>query len=193
MISRFTETLLTEAVFSWDLGIDGDIGNIKFSWNVSGLGLSGRCPVQLEFDIFNPSDEVIDRLAVPDFVIIPNCPELKTNSQSFWVDSRNVLNKTCHVVCFDRMSRVDADFSTFHNWKEEKTMSADEALNDVCRICGFEGHSMSGGEHGGLQHIKFTQSDITDKTCGEILDIISEAMVGVWVCCNPPCSPPDME
>lgn len=138
--------------------------------------------MQLEFDIFNPSDSVIDELAVPDFNITPNCPELETKSQPFWVDSRSVSNNVCHVVCYDRISRVNNDFSTNHNWAEEKTMSADDVLNDICRICGFEGHSMSGGAHGGMQHIKFNQSDVSEKTCGEILDTISETMVGVWVC-----------
>lgn len=168
--------------FSWDLGIDGDIRNIRFSWNVSGLGLSGRCPVQLDFDIFDPSDSVIDSLAVPDFVITPNCPELKTEAQDFFVDSRRVSNNICHVVCFDRISRTDADFSTSHDWKTEKTMSANQVLADICRICGFEGSSMSGGAFGGLQYIKFTRAGVSGKTCGELLDIISEAMVGVYVC-----------
>lgn len=168
--------------FSWELGIDGDVGNIQFGWSVSGLGISGRCPVQLEFDIFNPSDSIIDRLAVPDFKITPNCLELETHSQDFFVDSRSVSNNVCHVVCYDRMSRVNNDFSTNHNWAEEKTMSANEVLDDICQICGFEGHSMSGGAHGGMQHIKFKQSDVSEKACGEILDMISEAMVGVWVC-----------
>lgn len=168
--------------FSWDLGIDGDIGNIQFSWSVSGLGISGSCPVQLEFDIFNPSDSIIDRLAVPDFKITPNCPELETHSQDFFVDSRSVSNNVCHVTCYDRMSRTDADFSTSHNWKTEKTMSAHDVLTDICRICGFESSSISGGVGGGLQYINFTQSDVTGKTCGEILDTISEIMLGVWVC-----------
>lgn len=164
------------------MGIGGDIGNIQFSWSVSGLGTSGRCPVQLEFDIYNPSDNIIDNLAVPDFKITPYCSELETKSQPFWVDSRSVSNKVCHVVCYDRISRVDVDFSTSHDWKTSKTMTSNQVLMDICRICGFEGSSMSGGAFGGLQYINFTQGDITGKTCGEILDIISEAMVGIWVC-----------
>lgn len=172
--------MIREVGFSWDLGISGDIGNIQFSWNVSGLGLSGRCSVQLDFDIFDPSDNIINNLASPNFVITPNCPELETKSQDFWVDSRSVSNNICHVVCFDRMSRTDADFSTSHNWKASGTMSANQVLTDICRICGFDGSSMSSG--GGLQYINFTQADVTGKTCGELLDIISEAMAGVYVC-----------
>ncbi|MDE5740836.1 MAG: hypothetical protein K2H90_00135 [Oscillospiraceae bacterium] len=121
-------------------------------------------------------------MANPDFVITPQCPELETKSQPFWVDSRSVSNNICHVVCYDRMSRADADFSTSHDWKTEKTMSANNVLIDICRICGFKGSSMTGGALGGLQYINFTQSDVVGKTCGEILDIISEAMVGVYVC-----------
>lgn len=138
--------------------------------------------MQLEFDIFDPSDSVIDSLASPDFAVTPNCPELGTKSQPFWVDSRSVSDGVCHVVCYDRLSRVDVPFETSHNWKTQSTMTANQVLNDICRICGFDGHSMSGGVLGGLQYINFTQGDVTGKTCGEILDIISEAMVGVWVC-----------
>ncbi len=137
--------------------------------------------MQLDFDIFDPSDELIDSLASPDFSITPNCPELETKSGTFFVDSRPVSNNVCHVVCYDRMSRVDVAFSTSHSWKTEKTMTSSQVLMDICRICGFEGSSMSGGAFGGLQYINFTEADVVGKTCGEILDIISTAMVGVWV------------
>ena len=148
-------------VFSWELGISGDIGNIRFSWGTSGFGLSGRCPVQLDFDIFDPSDSVVDRLANPDFTITPNCPELETKSQTFWVDSRSVSNNICHVTCFDRMSRTDAPFATNWDWKTKKTMPANNALIDICRICGFEGSSMTGGALGGLQYINFWLSVVS--------------------------------
>lgn len=166
--------------FSWDLGFS-NVGNIRFSWNVSGLGLSGRCTSQLEFDIFNPSDSVIDSLASPNFAVTPKCPELEIEGQPFWVDSRSVENNICHVTCFDRLSRVGAPFTTNYDWKTP-TMTANQVLDDICRICGFGGHSMSGGVGGGLQYINFTQAGLTGKTCGELLDMISESMVGIWAC-----------
>ena len=136
----------------------------------------------MDFDIFDPSDDVIDRLASPDFVITPKCPELEIEGQPFWVDSRSVNNHVCHVTCYDRMSHTDATFVTSWNWEKDKTMPANNVLIDICRICGFEGASMSGGALGGLQHINFSQSDLNGKTSGEILDIISTVMVGVYVC-----------
>lgn len=172
---------LTATVFSWDLGVSGDIGNICFSWKTSGLGLSGRCPSQLEFDIYDPPDTVIDSLANPDFTIVPKCPELEIEGQTFFVDSRSVSNDICHVVCYDRMSRTDATFSTNYDW-QTPTMNANQVLMDICRICGFGGHSMSGGVGGGLQYINFTKAGLMGKTCGELLDMISEVMVGIWVC-----------
>lgn len=147
--------------------------------------MSGRCPSQLEFDIFDPPDSVIDSLAQPDFAITPRLagtdPD-KTSGQTFFVDSRSVSNNICHVTCFDRMSRTDAPFSTSWNWKTNKTMPVNNALIDICRICGFGGSSMTGGALGGLQYINFSQADVEGKTCGEILDIISTAMVGVYAC-----------
>lgn len=171
--------MIPEVVFSWDIGINGDIGNIVFSWDVPGMGISGRCPSQLEFDIFDPSDSLIDSLATPDFSVTLSCPELNIESQPFFIDSRSVPNHVCHVVCYDRLSRVDVPFSTSHDWNVTPKMTSTQVLLDICRICGFEGSSVSGA-YGGLQYIDFTRTELEGKTCGEILDVISTAMVGVW-------------
>lgn len=170
-------------VFSWDLGIDGDIGNIRFSRSVPGLGLSGRCPMQLDFDIFDPQDSLIDSLAAPDFAITPSCDQLGENvlSPTFFVDSRSVSNSICHVVCYDRLSRADAPFTAEGaGWWTNGKMSGQNVMQRICQIIGFEGYL--GYRSGVLDFIKFTKSDLKDKTCGELLDIISEVMVGVWTC-----------
>lgn len=139
--------------------------------------------MQLDFDVFDPPDSLVDSLAAPDFVITPSCDQLSEDviSPKFWVDSRNVSNNVCHVVCFDRLSRADALYVDSHNWQAGEKMLAHIVLNRICDILGFDGYSMA--SRGSIQdHINFTKSDLTEKTCGELLDLISEIIVGVWVC-----------
>lgn len=138
--------------------------------------------MQLDFDIFDPQDSLIDSLAAPDFAITPSCDQLGENvlSPTFFVDSRSVSNSICHVVCYDRLSRADAPYVDSHNWQAGEKMSGQNVMQRICQIIGFEGYF--GYRSGVLDGIKFTKSDLKDKTCGELLDIISEVMVGVWTC-----------
>lgn len=139
--------------------------------------------MQLDFDVFDPSDNIIDSLAAPDFVITPSCDQLSEDviSPKFWVDSRNVSNNVCHVVCYDRLSRADAPFTAEGaGWWTDGKMSGQNVMQRICQIIGFEGYL--GYRSGVLDGIKFTKSDLTGKTCGELLDVISEVMVGVWTC-----------
>lgn len=138
--------------------------------------------MQLDFDVFDPPDSLIDSLAAPDFAITPSCDQLGENvlSPTFFVDSRSVSNSVCHVVCYDRLSRADAPYVDNHNWQAGGKISAGIVMGRICQIVGFTGYF--GYRSGVLDSIKFTKSDLKDKTCGELLDIISEVMVGVWTC-----------
>ncbi|MCM1380342.1 MAG: hypothetical protein NC085_01535 [Muribaculaceae bacterium] len=159
------------------MGIGAPVGNIRFSWSAAGMGVSGRCPVQLEFDIFDPSDRLIDSLASPDYSVRVKCPELEIEAGSYFIDSRSVSGGVCHVVCYDRLSRADASFTTNHNWKKEPTMKCGAVLSDICKICGFEG--VYGAT---FDYVTFKQEDVSGKTCGELLDMISAVFVGIFVC-----------
>lgn len=139
--------------------------------------------MQLDFDVFDPSDNIIDSLAAPDFTVIPSCDQLGENvlSPTFFVDSRRAVNNVCHVVCFDRLSRADAPFTAEGaGWWTNGKMSGQNVMQRICQIIGFA--SYGGHRSGILDRVMFTKSDITGKTCGELLDVISEVMVGVWTC-----------
>lgn len=78
------------------------------------------------------------------------------------------------------MSRTDAPYTDNHNWQAGEKRSAHNVLLDICSICGFDSYGASAST--ALNFISFTQSDLTDKTCGELLDLMSETAAGVWAC-----------
>ena len=156
-----------------------DFGGIRFSFAVNGLGTSGCCSSQLEFNVYDPANFYGDMLLDGAEVTV-SCSELYFTSQTYFCDKISVSKNICGFVCYDRICKTDKllDISGL-SFGEDGTVSADGVLSAVCSRCGFSGYGSSGT---GLEYIKFTKSQLENTACRRALELISEAMCGVWVC-----------
>ncbi|MDE5578008.1 MAG: hypothetical protein K2J11_11550 [Oscillospiraceae bacterium] len=174
---------MTATGFSWAITLNGspieDFGGIRFSFSESGLGTSGCCSTQLEFDVYDPTNFYGDMLLDGAEVTV-SCPELFFTSQTYFCDSISTSKKICKFVCYDRICRTDRplDISGIF-FGEDDAVSADGVLSAVCYQCGFASYGSSGD---GLQYIKFSESQLENITCRRALELVSEALAGVWVC-----------
>ena len=109
-----------------------------------------------------------------------SCPELYFTSQTYFCDSISASKSICGFTCYDRICKTDKllDISGF-SFGEDGTVSANGVISAVCAQCGFSGYGSSGT---GLEYIKFTKSQLENTACRRALELISEAMCGVWVC-----------
>ncbi len=170
-------------VFSWAITLNGaqvsDFGGIRFSFAVNGLGTSGCCSSQLEFSVYDPINFYGDMLLDGAEVTV-SCHELYFTSQTYFCDKISVSKNICGFTCYDRICKTDKliDISEF-SFGEDGTVSADGVLSAVCAQCGFSGYGSSGT---GLEYIKFTKGQLENTACRRVLELISEAMCGVWVC-----------
>lgn len=174
----------TATVFSWAIDISGlqnfDFGGIRFSFGVNGLGASGVSSVQLEFDLYDGTETLASFLTEQAEVKV-RCPELSFVSQTFFLSRRTVSKKVCHCVCYDRMCKTDRHFENVFADGGDGTekIPANSVLSEICRQCGFNGFGASGY---GLESVLIKRSDLENVTCRSLLEDVSEAAVGVFVC-----------
>lgn len=174
---------MTATDFSWAITLNGspiaDFGGIRFNFAVSGLGTSGCCSTQLEFDVYDSTDFYRDMLLDGAEVLV-SCPELFFTSQKYFCDCISTSKKVCHFICYDKICKTDRSFDISEiSFGEDGTVSADGVLSAVCYQCGFASYGSSGN---GLEYIKFTENQLENITCRHALELISEALAGVWVC-----------
>lgn len=166
-------------VFSWDLSIAGvyneDYGNLRSSFSIGGMGTSGCRSVQFEFDIYDPVGTVVDSIPKQAEVILSGVGFV---SQPFFINSRTSADHVCHCVCYDRICKTDRTFVNDLGFGMSETVDGQSVLEHIAVQCGFS--SYSGAE--GLSEIKFSKSDLENKSCRDLLDEITEALCSVAIC-----------
>ena len=150
---------------------------MRFSHAVSGFGTSGCITGQFKFDVYDEYgmygtallEDVPVRLAEKNDMVLP--------SRTYYISKRSISKNVCHFTAYDVMSRVEQDYGNV------TTLFGDEipcgnVLEQIKVQCGFTSVGSSGG---GLEYIKFTREQLEGKTVRNVLDMISEAMCGVWI------------
>lgn len=171
-------------VFSWELKINGapidePFAKTKFTYTVNGMGTSGVCTGQFEFDLYDSLGQYSEAL-LEEAEAQLSCGKLYFDSKTYLISSRSTSKKICHFTCYDRMCKTDKKFDlTDFPFNENNTADAEFVLSRIVWICGFADYAASGT---GLEYIKIKKSDLENITCRRALEIISEAMCGVWVC-----------
>lgn len=154
---------------------------MRSSFSVSGLGTSGCCSVQFEFDIFDKVGTVCDNIPKLAEVVLSGQGFV---SQPFFVNSRSSANHVCHCVCYDRMCMVDKPFKNDFefNFNFDKgiadTIDGQAVLSHIAEQCGFASYSGAAG----LSEIKFRKSELSNTTCRSLLDEITKVLCAVAIC-----------
>lgn len=139
------------------------------------MGTSGCCSVQFEFDIYDEVGTVCDSIPKQAAVTLSGAGFV---SQTFFVNSRTSANHVCHCVCYDRICKTDRTFVNDFDFDRVETVNGNDILSRIADQCGFA--SYSGAE--GLSELKFSKSDLENKTCRNLLDEITEALCSIAIC-----------
>ena len=100
-------------------------------------------------------------------------------SKAYYISKRSISKNVCHFTAYDAMSKVEQDFDlTYLTMTDETTAACGNVLSAICSQCGFTGAYTSGK---GLDYIVFTKNQLENRTCRALLEMIAEAMQGVWV------------
>ena len=100
-------------------------------------------------------------------------------SKAYYISKRSISKNVCHFTAYDAMSKVEQDFDlTYLTMTDETTAACGNVLSAICEQCGFTGAYTSGK---GLDYIVFTKNQLENRTCRALLEMIAEAMQGVWV------------
>lgn len=166
--------------YDWDLkfgenSLSVPFGNLRFSHAVSGFGTSGCITGQFSFDVYDESgmygtallEDVPVRLVDKNNTVLP--------SRTYYISKRSISKHVCHFTAYDVMSRVEQDFTG--NFIDDE-IPCGNVLESIKNQCGFSSVGSSGG---GTEYITFTREQLEGKTVRNVLDMISEAMCGVWI------------
>lgn len=146
------------------------------------MGTSGVSSAQLELDLYDEHNNIADHMDDQTEVTL-SCPELNFTPQKFYLSRRSVSKNVCHCVCYDKMCKTDKifDISGINFVGDDGgTVNGQSVLNAVCAQCGFSGYGAFGS---GISFygITFKKSDLENVTCRQILEDISEVLIGVFV------------
>lgn len=155
-------------------------GNMKFSQSISGFGEKGISIGAFEFDIYDETGiferAVLDQIPVQLVEADSRC----LPSKIYYIAKRSVNNEVCSFTAYDIMSRTEMDFDTTSLnvfFDRGQTAPCGNVIDAIKNQCGFGYISTSGT---GFDYINFTSKQVSNRSCADILQMISEAMCGVW-------------
>lgn len=174
-------------VFSLDLRINGNsvtvpTGNFKFSRAVSGFGESGISTGQFEFDLYDEFGDYGEALLAGASARLYEANGAFLPSMEYYISKRPVDNYICHFVAYDIMSKTDMPFDdsglAFFFENGYKTVDCDTVMNAIKGQCGFD--SIGYSDSFGTEDINFTQDQLQDTTCRQLMETVAAAMCGCW-------------
>lgn len=170
--------------FSWILKLNGaDIGvpfgNIRFSEAVSGFGASGVSVGQLEVDVYDVNGTYGEALLEDATLQLVETNSYCLPSKTYYISKRSVNNKVCHFVAYDIMSKCDQEFDVSGiTYEDKNAIPCGNVLSAIQKQCGITAVTTSGT---GLNLITFKAEQLENRRCADLLEMVAEAIVGVWL------------
>ncbi len=186
---NFIPAAAAEAGFSyeWIIEIDGrdvtdPISNLKFTQQTNSFGEKGFSIGSFEFDIFDTTGLYRTAIMNKNTVRLREKNSRCYPSKTFYIAKRLVNNNVCSFTAYDILSQTEKAFDStslglFFDRGEKAPCG--NVLSAVCSQCGISGGATSSGD--GFEYINFAPEHVKDKSCADILEMVSEAMCGVWV------------
>lgn len=148
---------------------------MRFSHAVSGFGTSGCITGQFEFDVYDKYGQYGTALLENTAVRLADKNNNVLPSRTYYISKRSISKNVCHFAAYDVMSRIEQDFTgSFF----DDDIRCENVLDSIKHQCKF---TSIGASSDGFEHITFTREQLEGKTVRNVLDMISEAMCGVWI------------
>lgn len=173
--------------FSWALTVDGygvtHFGNMIFYQSISGLGTSGVVSKRFEFDILDEygtfSEADLDNAPVT-LSHYGGSAEFVGEIPTYYIMKRTISDNKCHFVCYDKLAMTDRKFDPSSLTFTDGKIPVDNVLSAAFSQCEIYDYGYS--DSTGKEYIYFTESQLRNCTCRNILEDIATAMCGVWIC-----------
>lgn len=150
---------------------------------MDGYGVSGVISPQLSFSV--PACEYDDtsELFPAGAQVILTCSN-NMDVPRFYVSSRSYSGAKLNFVCYDRSYTTDREIAVPDDmYDSDDSIAISSLMEMIMAMCGYIGYSDSSGIIGSVI-TKAKKSDISGKTCRNILDDLSRACCGVWLLQN---------
>lgn len=150
---------------------------------MDGYGISGIITPQLSFSV--PACEYDDTsgLFPAGAQVILTCSN-GIDIPRFYISSRSYSGAKLNFTCYDRSYTTDREIAIPDDmYDSDENIEISYLLNMVMAMCGYIGYSDGSGIIGNVI-TKAKKSDISGKTCRNILDDLSRACCGVWLLQN---------
>ena len=153
-----------------------------FSHSISGYGVSGVISKRFEFDIYDKNGQYAEAILdnVPVALSCEANTEFTGTIPTYYVMKRTVSDKICHFICYDKLAMTDRKLDTSSLTFTDGKISLDFLLPVVFSQCGIDSFGYS--DNTGADSIFFTEEQLKNCTCRNILEDVSAAMCGVWIC-----------
>lgn len=153
-------------------------GGLRFTANVEGFG-AGVAIGQFDFELYDVANYWGTAILEDVEVQLVEKNNRCLPSKAYYISKRSISKNVCHFTAYDAMSKVEQDFDlTYLTITDKTTAACGNVLSAICAQCGFTGAYTSDE---GLEYIVFTKNQLENRTCRALLEMIAEAMQGVWV------------
>ena len=170
--------------FSWDLKLNGasldvPFGALKFSQTVTGFGQSGISIGQFEFDVYDTYGTYGTALLEQATVQLVETNNYCLPSKKYYIAKRSISKGVCHFVAYDVLSLAEQSFDVSAVTGYEVTeIPCANVLDAIKTQCGFTSIDASGN---GIENIVFTAEQLENRSCADVLEMVSVAMCGTWI------------
>lgn len=176
--------MLTEVGFSWDLRLNGGsigapFGNMRFSQTVNGFGESGMSISSFEVDVYDSYGTYGEALLEQATLQLVEVNDYCLPSKKYYIAKRSISKNVCHFVAYDVLSLAEQTFDVSAVTGYEVTeIPCGNVLEAIKNQCGFTSIGASGG---GLNSIVFKPEQLENRSCADLLEMVSVAMCGTWI------------
>lgn len=173
-----------EVGFSWDLKLNGasldvPFGALRFTQTVNGFGESGISIGQFEFDVYDTYGTYGEALLEQATVQLVETNDYCLPSKKYYIAKRSISKGVCHFVAYDILSLAEQNFdvSAVTGYGVTEIPCAN-VLDAIKNQCGFTSIGASGN---GIESIVFTAEQLENRSCADLLEMVSVAMCGTWI------------
>ena len=152
-------------------------GGLRFTANVDGFGV-GVAIGQFDFELYDVANYWGTAILEDVEVQLVENNSRSLPSKVHYISKRSISKNVCHFTAYDAISKVEQNFDLTYLTVTDKTIACGNVLSAICAQCGFA-RAYTSGE--GLEYIVFTKNQLKNRTCRALLEMVAEAMQGVWV------------
>lgn len=152
-------------------------GALRFTQKVNGFGESGISIGAFEFDVYDVNGTYAVALLEQAVVQLVETNDYCLPSKKYYIAKRSISKGICHFVAYDILSLAEQPFDV-SAVSGLDAIPCGNVLEAIKSQCGFTSIGASGE---GLDSIVFKAEQLENRSCADLLEMVSVAMCGTWI------------